>query len=342
MMPTRGNQGSNHGLGAMVVSLDFELYWGMRHLPWVKDYLPNLVGARRAIPAILDLFKEYGIHATWATVGFLFFDRTSQLLGAAPTCRPHYKDSRLSAYDDLPSPTECESSDSIFFAPSLIRRIAETPNQEIATHSFSHYYCLEDGADVASFKADLDAALSTARTSNLAIKSLVFPNNEERRDFLVECAEAGIVAYRANPSSWLYRAAAHADQTVVRRIGRLLDAYLPLSGDNCENWPLAGDVPASIPASRYLRPYSRPLRLFEPIRLRRIKKGLTAAAKKAQLYHLWWHPHNFGHDLAENCRGLRQILDHYRILRGIYGMESLNMAEVADRCLGLAYAVRHV
>jgi len=327
----------------MVVSLDFELYWGMRHLPWVKDYVPNLVGARAAVPAILDLFKEYGIHATWATVGFLFFEQTSQLLSAVPASRPRYKDPRLSAYDDLPSLTERESSDSIFFAPGLIRQIAETPNQEIATHSFSHYYCLEEGADVASFKADLEAALSTARASNLAIKSLVFPNNEERRDFLVECGEAGIVAYRANPSSWLYRAASHGEQTVVRRIGRLLDAYVPLSGDNCGNWPMAGDdLPASIPASRYLRPYSRLLRLFEPIRLQRIKKGLTAAARKAQLYHLWWHPHNFGRDLAENCRGLRQILDHYRILHRIYGMESLNMAEVAGRCLGLAYPGRHV
>src|ERR1700730_5881112 len=95
--------------GALVVSLDFELYWGIRHLPWVKDYVPNLVGARAAIPVILDLFKEYGIHATWATVGFLFFEHTGQLLKAAPMCRPRYKDPRLSAYDDLPPETEHDS-----------------------------------------------------------------------------------------------------------------------------------------------------------------------------------------------------------------------------------------
>jgi peptidoglycan/xylan/chitin deacetylase (PgdA/CDA1 family) len=327
----------------MVVSLDFELYWGMRHLPWVKDYVPNLVGARAAVPAILDLFKEYGIHATWAIVGFLFFEQTSQLLSAMPACRPRYKNPRLSAYDDLPSPTERENSDSIYFASGLIRPIAVTPNQEIATHSFSHYYCLEEGADIASFKADLEAALSAGRASNLIIKSLVFPNNEERRDFLVACGDIGIVAYRANPSSWLYRAASHSDQTMARRIGRLLDAYIPLSGDNCGNWPMVDDgVPARILASRFLRPYSRLLRLLEPIRLRRIKKGLTAAAKKAQLYHLWWHPHDFGRDLAENCRGLRQILDHYLVLHRIYGMESLNMAEVANRCLGLGYPGQHV
>ena len=133
------NNARCNGHGAIVVSLDFELYWGMRHLPWVKDYIPNLVGARAAIPAILELFNEYGIHATWATVGFLFFERTSQLLKVAPTRRPHYKDPRLSAYDDLPPQTEHDCSNSIFFAPSVIRLIAETPE---SGSSYSHFFAL--------------------------------------------------------------------------------------------------------------------------------------------------------------------------------------------------------
>ena len=71
--------------GRFVISLDFELYWGVRHLPSVKQYFPHLVGARTAIPALLDLFSEYGIHATWATVGFLFCDQTRTLLRFAPS-----------------------------------------------------------------------------------------------------------------------------------------------------------------------------------------------------------------------------------------------------------------
>ena len=326
---------TRNGHGAIVISLDFELYWGVRHLPSLNGYVRNLVGARVAIPAILELFREYGIHATWATVGFLFFERTSELLRIAPTRRPLYKNLKLVPYYDLPPESEQESSDSIFFAPGLIRMIAKTANQEVATHSFSHYYCLEDGGDIESFRADLRSARRSAQLSDLEVTSLVFPKNQERFDFLDVCAEAGILAYRGNPPSWLYRPRADANETAVRRLVRLLDSYVPLSGDNCGDWPLVNTgLPVRIPASRFLRPYSPLLSFFEPFRLARIKRGLTAAAKKAQLYHLWWHPHNFGCYSAQNFKALRQILDHYRMLQGIYGMESLNMAEVAGRCHG--------
>ena len=104
--------------GSFVISLDFELYWGVRHLPSVKTYIRNLVGARVAIPAMLDLFTEYGIHATWAVVGFLFFDHTQALLDGAPSLRPRYVNKTLSPYDDLPPGDAQADQNSIFFAPA--------------------------------------------------------------------------------------------------------------------------------------------------------------------------------------------------------------------------------
>ena len=71
--------------GVFVISLDFELYWGVRHLPLVAKYLGNLRGARAAVVALLKLFAEYEIHATWATVGFLFCDGTGALQEFATT-----------------------------------------------------------------------------------------------------------------------------------------------------------------------------------------------------------------------------------------------------------------
>jgi hypothetical protein len=60
-------------LGTLVISLDLELYWGMRDVISIDDYQKHLVGVRQAIPAILELFEKYKIHATWATVGFLYY-----------------------------------------------------------------------------------------------------------------------------------------------------------------------------------------------------------------------------------------------------------------------------
>ena len=62
--------------GVFVVSLDFELYWGVRDKLNIEQYGDNLLGVRKAIPEILRVFENSNIHATWATVGFLFFKLT--------------------------------------------------------------------------------------------------------------------------------------------------------------------------------------------------------------------------------------------------------------------------
>jgi hypothetical protein len=50
---------------------------------------------------------------------------------------------------------------------------------------------------------------------------------------------------------------------------------------------------------------------------------------------LWWHPHNFGTNLAANLAFLRAILNHFRILQDRYGMRSMTMGAVADEVLGV-------
>jgi hypothetical protein len=36
------------------ISLDFELFWGMRDITTLKDYGSNILGGREAIPKILS------------------------------------------------------------------------------------------------------------------------------------------------------------------------------------------------------------------------------------------------------------------------------------------------
>ena len=65
--------------GTLLVSLDFELFWGMLDQCALEDYQDNVLGGRTAIPRLLQLFEKYGIHATWATVGFLFAENYQEL-----------------------------------------------------------------------------------------------------------------------------------------------------------------------------------------------------------------------------------------------------------------------
>src|SRR5262249_54785100 len=83
--------------------------------------------------------------------------------------------------------------------------------------------------------------------------------------------------------------------------------------------------------SRFLRPYPRSLAALEGLRSRRICRELTTAQERGHVYHLWWHPHNFGIDQEENLAFLETVLRHFDTLRQKRGMESLAMAEGAAR-----------
>jgi peptidoglycan/xylan/chitin deacetylase (PgdA/CDA1 family) len=319
--------------GVLVVSLDFELHWGVHDRLTLAAYRDNLLGVRRAVPAMLDAFAAHGVHATWATVGMLLCESKRELLEALPERRPSYTRRALSGYRLLPAVGDRERDDPFHFAPSLVRLIAATPGQEVGTHTFAHYYCREPGQTVAEFRTDLDAAARIARAKlGAPPRSLVFPRNQVAEPYLAACRDAGIVAYRGNPPSWPYRARAEAEETPLQRAVRLADAYLPLTGRRAPALD-GGGTPVDVPASRYLRPWSPALRGLEPLRLRRITTDMERAARRGGLYHLWWHPHDFGVHQDENLRVLRQLLARFVRLRDRYGMESLGMAEAAARAL---------
>lgn len=316
--------------GCLVVSLDFELYWGVRDVRTIESYKDNLLAVRQVVPALLNLFHEYDIHATWATVGFLFFQSREHLLSGLPEKLPHYTNYRLSPYNHLKEIGRDEKEDPFHYAASLIKLIASSANQEVASHTFSHYYCLEEGQDIETFRHDLQAAIDAAKRYQLKVDSLVFPRNQFNSKYLSVCNELGFQAYRGNESSWIYRPKSRADESVIRRAVRLLDAYVNISGHNCYSLDSASnELPLNIPSSRFLRPFSKKLRFLEPLRMRRILRDLEHAAKNGLIYHLWWHPHNFGANTDENLSFLKTIFDYYKTLKTTYGMESLNMGDLS-------------
>jgi len=317
--------------GVLVISLDFELHWGVFDHLSVEDYRTNLLGARTSIPRMLELFEEFEVHATWATVGLLFFGTRDDLIGGLPAERPRYADARLSAYSLVDELGPDERADPFHFARDLVVRIRDTPNQEVATHTFSHYYCLEPGQTIADFRADLVAAQRVARTLGIEISSIVFPRNQCSAPHLSVCAELGIRTFRGTERSWIYRPSQANAQGLGRRALRLADSYLNLTGHHTVmRSELVDGVTVNIPASRFLRPHSRRLGVLEPLKRRRIESSMTHAAEQGSIYHLWWHPHNTGGDPDKNLAELRLLLEHFAGLAKQRGMRSLTMSELAS------------
>jgi len=313
--------------GVFTVSLDFELLWGVRETRTIESYGENLRGGRRAIPQMLSVFGNSGIHATWATVGFMFHRDTAELKASLPAARPHYKRPGISPYEYIDAAHELDPL--YHFAPDLIARIAAQPGQAIGTHTYSHYYCLEEGQGVREFEEDIAYAVDVARRSGVNITSIVFPRNQCNDAYLAVLMKHGILCYRGTQGGHAYAASDKAGQSRARRASRLLDAYVNVSGHNTHALEdCFRSMPFNFPASSFLRPFKRKAAMLDTLRLNRIKDAMTHAAIHKRLYHLWWHPHNFGRDTAENIAFLQRIADHYVVLRERYGFVSLNMEEL--------------
>lgn len=312
--------------GTLIVSLDFELFWGMRDCCTLEEYKPNLLGAREAIPQLLDMFREFGIHATWATVGFLFADDYEELSAFFPDQRPAYCNEKLLPYPDFETIGHNEQEAPCYYAPSLIDRIARTPGQEIGSHTFSHYYCREQGQTLQQFAADMKAAKEIAAKHGYAVKSVVLPRNQCEPEYTAVLRETGFTAYRDEENDWIHE---KVKCRPLMRLLRLADVYLPLTGQGGyvpknENgiWNLTG--------SRMYKPIFGPLRFLEGLKLRRIKRQMLHAAKNGLTFHLWWHPHNIGVRTQAHLAQLREIFSYYLELKEAYGMTSRNMGEAAE------------
>lgn len=321
--------------GKLILSLDFELFWGVRDKLSLENYGEHIKGVHTALPQILNLFETHNVHATFATVGFLFCDSKEELQASFPVVKPAYSNLHLSPYESHMLMVGNDVSDDPYhFAGNLVQKICSTPGQEVGTHSFSHYYCLELGQTAEEFRYDLMAAKNIAEKKGIALKSLVFPRNQFNEDYLRICTEAGIICFRGNEQSWLYKATDDKGETLLRRALRLLDAYVNISGHHCyTDAYMKKSTPVNIPASRFFRPYQPKLQFLENLKLRRIKSSMLYAAKNNLTYHLWWHPHNFGINLAENLALLEKVLDYYQQLNKAYGFRSYTMTELATRLL---------
>lgn len=312
--------------GYLVLSLDFELLWGVFDVVDHMEKIDYFKNTRKVLPAILKEFEQHKIHATWAVVGMLFNKNWEEWKFNRPKEVPGYANSSLSAYD-FGSSIATGKTEDLVFAPRLIQQIKETEGQEIGTHTYSHYYCLEEGQNKEQFTADLQKAIEVAKQMNIELKSLVFPRNQLKEEYLQVCADLGIENVRSNPSSWYWKDT--LSEALVTKVARSGDAYVPLGNKaySFEDLRKEKGLPLEQKASRFFRPVEGN-NLLRKLKLQRIKSEMTRAAKNKMVYHLWWHPHNFGERPEESLKDLSLVLKHFIHCRDKYGFTSVNMQEI--------------
>ena len=313
----------------LIVSLDFELFWGMQDGWELSEYEANILGGRKAIPQMLDLFQKHGIHATWATVGFLFGKDEQELRRFFPEQLPTYENEKLSVYRCFGGIGTDEESAPCYYGSSLLEEIVAVPGQEIGSHTFSHYYCREAGQTPDQFRADMKAAKAIAQAHGFDLKSVVLPRNQCEPEYTEVLTELGFTTYRDEENDWIHEKVKFRP---LMRVLRLLDVYIPLTGRGGYVPKIENGI-VNLVGSRMYKPYFKPLAFLEGLKIRRIKRQMLHAAKTGKTFHLWWHPHNVGVHTDFHMKQLEEIFSYYDELNEKYGMRSLNMGEAAQEVL---------
>lgn len=313
--------------GKFVVSLDFEMMWGVRDHRTISSYGENVAAVRKIVPRLIEMADEAGVHLTFGVVGMMMFTGKDELLRHIPDKLPEYKNKIRSPYGSYIDNMSLED-EPYHFAPDLVNLIKQHPQHEVGSHTFCHYYCLEEGQTLEQFEEDIKMA---QKVTMGCLRSIIFPRNQTNEKYLAVCHKYGISTYRGNERNALNTPSAH--DGLVKRALRLVDNYVNLSGYNSysDEMIIGSGQPMNIPASRFLRPYSNRLRCLEGLRMKRIKNAMTYAAKHGETYHIWWHPHNFGKNTEENFAIYSKILQHYIMLHDRYGMQSMTMGELYEK-----------
>jgi hypothetical protein len=321
-----------HRPGALVISLDFEQAWGARDHTGPDDTpYSHLRATRKVVMDLVSVFGARQVRATWAIVGFLFASTRNELTAHMPSERPTYTLPELNPYVETIGPNEDDDPEHL--AGSLVELIGASVGQEVGSHTFSHFYCLEQGQNEVAFRADLAAAQSIAHWRGLELTSLVLPRNQWNPAYSGAVLDLGFRCIRGPQQTWGHRAAREDSHRLLRRGVRLVDTYAGVSPPPTTAWNdvLQPSGLCDVPASAFLRPFEPGRHRLEPLRRARLRSGLRHAARHGRIFHLWWHPHNFAQHQSENFAVLEQLLDEFDRLATVEGMESLNMADVTAR-----------
>jgi hypothetical protein len=308
--------------GNFYLSFDFEKFWGVSDLGVDSPYInSNIKNVDSVFPSILEFLDEYGVAATFATVGLLFSNRND--ISEFKNYNIPYINTQLNPFINLDKILKLE--DRIIFGGNALDMLLKNKKHEIASHTFSHFYCLEKNVTISDFENDLINFKNI--TNQYDTKTLIFPRNQYNPKFIPVLKKYGYKFLRVNnESSFIYKTRVNSPFYI--RLLRLIDRYFPISKISVSKI-IEKDEVFLQNDSRFFAPYIRKLSFLEPFKVNRIKNEMTFCAKNNLDYHLWTHPHNFGANSLQMLDQFKLILKHYKFLHDLYGFNSKKMNQIS-------------
>jgi peptidoglycan/xylan/chitin deacetylase (PgdA/CDA1 family) len=311
--------------GIFTISIDLELAWGICDRPLGPHEIAALEREREIMRRLLALFEEYDIRATWAVVGHL-------LLSEAPW-------DGEKAHPDFPRPVlQDETRDWFFqlsntpddpawFGRDLVEKLKNAePAQDIGSHSFCHLPYDETRTSRAAIEADVETARNIHANEGLPFETFIFPRNCV--GYKEVLARAGIRVYRGRTPRWYHR--------FPRTVNRMLNLLTFALGIPPK--PVKARIDelglVNVPDSMLFLGRDGIRRFISSRSLRRMAtKGLDRAVQQGKIFHLWFHPSNFAHQMDEQFALLENILAYASRLRDQQKLATVPMSEIGNHIL---------
>lgn len=314
--------------GAFVLSLDFELIWGTSDRPGREEFRRACERERSEVfGPLLTLLEEFEISATWCILGHVMLRSCTPVNGRKhpEIVRPAHAWQQGDWF--MRDPCSDEDRAPIFYGRSLVERlIGSRVPQEIGCHSFSHVVFGDPGCSRETAASEVRACVQAARDLGITLRSFAFPRN--RVGHLDVLREYGFTCFRGPEPTWYLRDG--RTEGALERTAHLADVVAARRPPAVVPGREHGLI--NIPGSMMLFPAHGPRRHI-PVsrRVRRVLKGIEAAAREQRIMHLWFHPTNLADEPEAMLGGMRTVFAEVARRRERAELDVLTMAELAAR-----------
>jgi peptidoglycan/xylan/chitin deacetylase (PgdA/CDA1 family) len=293
----------------IIISLDFEMMWGVHHIYQnkIEEVKKFFLKTPYIVSETLRMFKERDISATWAIVGALFMNDWHEYEKNNYYYRYDKKILNFNNNFKIKDP-----NGELFFAPNTIKEIFKTRKQELASHSFNHIFFDMPGITKNNFITDTNVVLKIFREKlNFTPISYVFPKNEcVNIDYL---KSLGFKKIRERMFEHYYNYKIGSIANTIFRPLRLFDNLNFFKNGSLETkdnyFFLRFDI------SNFLWNLQ-----FEVLKKRIFSSDLRP-------FHIWWHPRDLIFNVEKNLSRLAIFLDFLTNIINKNNFSSISMSK---------------
>lgn len=314
--------------GRFILSLDYELIWGVYEKKRIWDYVhSNLNNANDALVKICDLAEQYDIKLSIGIVGLLNIDHNKNddsICNNKIKSIAFWKKNRESIYRN-----HLTDFDKICGDPSIIQNLISRKNIEIVSHTYYHSFFqdeenLKETLSLESFKIK-----ELFKLLEIPMNSIIFPRNQYNKELLKEFQTLGFRYFRGIDFgfSWTKHSLFKKNFNLLSKLYYIIRLYSGYPVDRTYFLPKKEMGLKNVKGSYFMRPYNHITKKIEHRKVLSIKKQMSKAALEGKYFHIWWHPHNYGKNLNENLSQIEEIFRHYKELNLKFGYESKFISE---------------